>query len=227
MTEANPADPVDLMVIEELADHSLLRVIDLIPFNLPPHSTQPKETPQSTLEPIRMNVDVVDDTMQDLDPFSLAPKALVLCPQPLAVQEVSDFPDSSQVPTDNTFDDRDSDSNEPELNFDLLEGLASKTVNEEVIDLDPVPQRRSSAKCGIRPIWGRRRRRSNCHGPLMLLLTWVLHRPPKIHEVRTKKGQAPQRGARRALAGRIRREPLWQDQSNPAEVISRNREENT
>ena len=38
-----------------------------------------------------MNGDVVDDTMRDLDPFSLPPKDLVLCPQPLAVQEVIDL----------------------------------------------------------------------------------------------------------------------------------------
>ena len=84
--------------------------------------------------------------MQDLDPFNLASKALVLCPQPLIVQEVPDFPDSSQVPVDNTFDDWDSDPNEPELNFNLHEGLAGKVVNEEIIDLDLVPQRRSSAE---------------------------------------------------------------------------------
>ena len=47
---------------------------------------------------------------------------------------------------DSTFDDRDSDPKEPELNFDLHEGLAGKAVNEEVIDLDLVPQRRKSAK---------------------------------------------------------------------------------
>ena len=86
-----------------------------------------------------MNVDVVDDTMKDLDPFSLAPKALVLCPQPLAVWEVPDFLDSSQVPANSTFDDRDSDPNELELNFNLYEGFAIKAVNEEVIDLDPMP----------------------------------------------------------------------------------------
>ena len=58
-----------------------------------------------------MNVDVVDDTMLDLDPFSLAPKAFVHYSQSLAVREVSDFPDSSQVPANSTFDDRDSDPN--------------------------------------------------------------------------------------------------------------------
>ena len=93
-----------------------------------------------------MNVDVVDDTMRDLDPFSPASKALVLCPQPLAVWEVPDFPDSSQVSADNTFDDRDLDPNEPELNFDLHGRLAGKAINEEVIDLDLVPQRRNLAE---------------------------------------------------------------------------------
>ena len=50
------------------------------------------------------------------------------------------------MPADNTFDDWDSDPNEPEPNFDLHEGLAGKTVNEEVIEFDPVPQRISSAE---------------------------------------------------------------------------------
>ena len=50
------------------------------------------------------------------------------------------------MPLDSTFDDRDSDPNKPKLNFDLYEGLASNTVNEEVIDFDLVPQQRSSAK---------------------------------------------------------------------------------
>ena len=74
-----------------------------------------------------MNVDVVNDTMEDLDLFSPASKALVLCPQPLAVPEVIDL---DLVHTDNTFDDRDSNPNEPELNFDL----------------DPVPQQRKGKK---------------------------------------------------------------------------------
>ena len=93
-----------------------------------------------------MNVEVVDDTMRDLDPFSPAPKALVLCPQPLAIREVPDFPDSSQVPLHGTFDDQDSNPNEPELNLDLYEGLVGKAINEEVIDLDPMPQQRNSAE---------------------------------------------------------------------------------
>ena len=74
-----------------------------------------------------MNVDVVDDTMRDLDPFSPAPKALVLCSQPLVVWEVIDL---DPMHAECTFDDWDSDPNEPELNFDL----------------DLVPQRRKRKK---------------------------------------------------------------------------------
>ena len=85
MIKANPADPMDSMVIEEPADQSLLRVTDVIPFSPLPHKTQPKEIPQSTLEPIRMNVEVIDNTMRNLDPFNPASKVLVLCPQPLIV----------------------------------------------------------------------------------------------------------------------------------------------
>ena len=50
------------------------------------------------------------------------------------------------MPLDNTFDDRDSDPNEPELNLNLYEGLVDKAVNKVVIDLDLVPQRRNSAE---------------------------------------------------------------------------------
>ena len=128
--------------------------------SIPLASTQLEETPQSIFKPTCINVDVVDDTMWDLDPFSPAPKALVLCPQLLVVWEVPDFPDSSQVPADNTFDDRDSDPNEPELNFDLHEGLTGKAVNEEVIDLDPVPQRKKEKKHTWKGNWKRKRKRN-------------------------------------------------------------------
>ena len=126
MTEANPVDTIDPMITNEPSHQSPLRVTAVVPFNPPPTSTQPEKTPQSTLEPTCMNV----DTMRDLDPFNPAPKALVLYPQPLVVWEVPNFPGSSQVPADSTFDDQDSDPNEPELNFDF----------------DPVPQRRKEKK---------------------------------------------------------------------------------
>ena len=58
----------------------------------------------------------VDDTMRDLDSYSPAPKALVLCLQPLAIWEVIDL---DPVQADSTFDDWDFDPNEPKLNFDL------------------------------------------------------------------------------------------------------------
>ena len=222
MTEANPVDSVDSMVIEKPANHSPFRIIDIVPFSPPPHSTQLEKTPHCTLEPIRMNVEVVDDTMRDLDSFSPTPKALVLCLQPLAVQEVPNFPDSSQVPLDNTFDDWDSDPNEPELNFNLYEGLTSKAVNEEVIDLDPVPQWRSSAERRDSANLGSRKGKKQLPWSLDASFDVGTASAPLIHEVRTKKGQTVQEGARMALGGRIRKEPLWQEQSNPVEVISKN-----
>ena len=140
MIEANPANPMDPMVTKEPVDQSPLRVTDVIPSSPPPHNTQPKEILQSTLDQTCMNVEVVDDIMQDLDPFSPASKALILYSQPLAIQEVLDFPDSSQVALDSTFDDQISDPNEPELNLNLYEGLMGKAINEVVLDLDPMPQ---------------------------------------------------------------------------------------
>ena len=116
MTDARLVDPVDSMITEEPFHQSPLRVTIVVPFIPPPATTQPEETPQSTLEPTRMNVDIVDDTMRDLDPFSPTPKALVLCPQPLVVREIIDL---DLVHRDNTFDDWDSVPNEPELNVDL------------------------------------------------------------------------------------------------------------
>ena len=59
--------------------------------------------------------------MRDLDPFSPAPKELVLCPQSLAVRQVIDL---DSVHGDNTVHDWDSDPNEPDLN----------------VDIDPLPQ---------------------------------------------------------------------------------------
>ena len=196
MTNARRADPVDSMIIEEPSNPSPLRITVVVPFIPPPATTQPEETPQSTLEPTRMNVDVVDDTMRDLDPFNLVPKALVLCPQPLAVREVIDL---DPVYGDSTFDDRDFDPNELELN----------------VDLDLLPQQRKGKKqlpqsldasYGIGAASAPPNTRSkNKEGPST-----------------ARRGQTPQGGARRALARRIRREPFWRDKSNPAEVISRN-----
>ena len=123
MIDARAADPVDNMITEEPSNPSPLRVTAVVPFIPPAATTQPEETPQSTLEPTRMNVDVVDDTMKDLDPFSPAPKELVLCPQLLAVREVIDL---DSVHGDSIVADWDFDPNKPDLN----------------VDLDPVPQRR-------------------------------------------------------------------------------------
>ena len=123
MTDARPADPVDIGVREEPSNPSPARVIAVVPFIPPPPTAQPEETPQSTLEPTRMNDDVVDDTMRDLDPFSPPPKDLVLCPQPLAIWEVIDL---HSVPRDSSVRGGDSDPEKPDVN----------------VDEDPLPQRR-------------------------------------------------------------------------------------
>ena len=82
MTDARPTNPVDTGVIEEPPNLSPVGVTAIVPFITPPPTTQPEETPKSTLEPTLMNDEVVDDTMRDLDPFNPPPKDLVLCPQP-------------------------------------------------------------------------------------------------------------------------------------------------
>ena len=64
-----------------------------------------------------MNVEVVDDTMQDLDPFSLASKPVQRSPQPRAVEEVAKFRDLSKVALKNTLDAKDSDPIEEKLNL--------------------------------------------------------------------------------------------------------------
>ena len=190
MTDARPLDPVDTGVTEEPSNPSLARVTAVIPFIPPPPTTQPEETPQSTLEPARMSDDVVDNTMRDLDPFSPPPKDLVLCPQPLAVWEV----------------------------IDLTQCLATAVSMVETLTL--MSQKSTSTRIHY---LNEGRGRCDCDGPLTLLLTSVLHRPLLIHEVRTRKGHAPEGGARRAVARRIRRDPLWLDRSNPVELVSRNR----
>ena len=80
MTDVRPIDPVDTVVTVEPSNPSPTGVTAAIPFIPTPPTTQPEETPQSTIEPTRMNDEVVDDTIRDLDPFSPPPKDLVLCP---------------------------------------------------------------------------------------------------------------------------------------------------
>ena len=123
MTNARPANPVDTRVTKEPSNPSPLRVTTIVPFIPPPPTTQLEETPQSTLDPTRINDDVVDDTMRDLVPFSPPPKELVLCSQPLAVREVIDL---DSVPGDSNVHGRDSNPNKPDVN----------------VDEDPLPQRR-------------------------------------------------------------------------------------
>ena len=186
MTDARPIDPVDTGIIEGPSNPSPIGVTAVIPFLPPPPTTQLEETPQSTVEPTRMNDEVVDDALRDLDPMSPPPKDLVLCPQPLAVREVIDL---NSVRSDSNVHGGDSNINDPDVN----------------VDDDPLSQRK--------------RGRRDCDGPLTLPLTSVLHRPPLIFGVRTKKGQARQGGAGRALPGRIRRDPLWLDRGNHTELV--------
>ena len=73
MTEANPADLVDSIVIEEPRDQSLLSIPNVISSTPPLDSTKPKETFHTNLESAYMNVAVVDNTMQNLFYLALPP----------------------------------------------------------------------------------------------------------------------------------------------------------
>ena len=122
MTDARSTDPVDTGVTERTSIPSPAGVTAVIPFLAPPPTTQPKETPQSTVDPTRMNDEVVDNAMRDLDPMSPLPKDLVLCPQPLAVREVIDL---DSVHGDSNVVGGDSNLNDPDVN----------------VGSDPLPQR--------------------------------------------------------------------------------------
>ena len=122
MTDATSTDPVDIGVREGTSIPSPVGDTAVIPFLAPPPTTQPEETPQSTVDPTRMNDEVVDDAMRNLDPMSPPPKDLVLCPQPLAVREVIDL---DLVHGDSNVDGGDSNRNDPDVN----------------VGDDPLPQR--------------------------------------------------------------------------------------
>ena len=122
MTDARPIHPVDIGVTEGPSIPSPAAVTAIIPFLAPPPTTQPKETPQSTADPTRMNDEVVDDAMRDLDPMSPPPKDLVLCPQPLAVREVIDL---DSMHGDSNVHGGESNLNDPDVN----------------VGDDPLPQR--------------------------------------------------------------------------------------
>ena len=123
MTNVRPVDPMDTGVTEEPSNPSHAGVTAVIPFLLPPPTIQPEKTPQSTVDSTRMNDEVVDDAMRDLDPMSRPPKDLVLCPQPLAVQEVIDL---DSVHGDSNVQGGESNLNDPDVN----------------VGDDPLPQRR-------------------------------------------------------------------------------------
>ena len=113
MTDASPVDPVDIGVTEEPSNLSLVGVIAIISFIPPLLTTQPEETPQSTVEPTCMNDEAVDDTMRDLGSFNPPPKDLVLCPLPLAVREIIDL---DSVRSDSNVHGGDSNVNDPDVN---------------------------------------------------------------------------------------------------------------
>ena len=123
MTDVRPIDPMDTGVIEGPSNLRHAGVTTVIPFLPPPPTTQPEETPQSTVDPTRMNDEVVDDAMRDLDPMSPPPKDLVLCPQPLAVREVIDL---DSVHGDSNVQGGEADLNDPDVN----------------VGDDPLPQQR-------------------------------------------------------------------------------------
>jgi hypothetical protein len=70
MLEANPDDPVDPKVTDEHADESSLILHGGIPSTPLPQSTHPEEMHHTNVESPRMNAEVVDDTLRDLDRFS-------------------------------------------------------------------------------------------------------------------------------------------------------------
>ena len=113
MTDVRPIDLMDTGVTKGPSNSRHVGVTAIIPFLPPPPTTQPEETPQSTVDPTRMNDEVVDDAIRDLDPMSPPPKDLVLCPQPLAVREVIDL---DSVHGDNNVQDGESDLNDPDVN---------------------------------------------------------------------------------------------------------------
>ena len=123
MTDVRPIDPMDTRVTDGPSNPSHAGVKVVIPFLPPSPTTQPKETPQSIVDPTRMNDEVVDDAMKDLDLMSPPPKNLVLCLQPLAVREVIDL---DSVHGDSNVQGGESDLNDPDVN----------------VGDDPLPQRR-------------------------------------------------------------------------------------
>ena len=123
MTDVRPIDPMDTGVTEGPSNPRHAGVTAVIPFLPPPPTTQLEGTPQSTVDPTRMNDEVVDNAMRDLDPMSPPSKDLVLCPQPLAVREVIDL---DSVHGDNNVQGGESDFNDPDVN----------------VGNNPLPQRR-------------------------------------------------------------------------------------
>ena len=123
MTDVRPIDPMDTGVTEGPSNPRHAGVTTVIPFLPPRPTTQPEEIPQSTVDPTRMNDEVVDDAMRDLDPMSPPPKDLVLCLQPLVVLVVIDL---DSVHGDSNVQGGESDLHDPDVN----------------VGDDPLPQQR-------------------------------------------------------------------------------------
>ena len=80
MFEANLVDPMDPMVTDNHVDEILVNFPNVIPSRPPRETTKPKETPHVNLESSRMNEEVVDDIVRDLDMFSPASKTIQQSP---------------------------------------------------------------------------------------------------------------------------------------------------
>ena len=98
-----------------------------------------------------------------------------------------------------------------------------KAVNEEVIDLNPMPQLRRSAEHRDLANMGSQKGKKRLPQFLNASFDVGTALAPLNTRSKDKEGPSTARRGKRALGGRIRREPLWRDQSNPTKVISRNR----
>ena len=130
-----------------------------------------------------MNDEVVDDAMRDSDPMSPPPKDLVLCPQPLAVQEVIDL---DSVQGDSNVQGGESNLNDPNVN----------------VGDDPLPQQRKGKA---------RFRRS-------LEASFDMGAASALPNTWSKDKEGPST-ARKGREGTARRDSLWLDRSNHAELV--------
>ena len=170
-----------------------------------------------------MNVEVVDNTIRDLDLFSPASKPVQWSLQSKAIEEVDDFRDLSEVALDNTLDVKYYDPTEQKINMDLYEGLSDKVVTKIAIQFDPVlqqlksPQHRDLANLGLR-----KRMKQLAQSFDTILNINIVLVPPNTQN-KDKEGPSTEKIGRKGIGRKVRRRPLWQEQSHPTKVISRNR----